>query len=175
MASCGDSGSSTFTPSLSTVQDVKQNYVQWGRTASVPYGALRGGQAPLNDITESNMHRSMTDVYSTPGNVQLSSLSLKRGMSEDDTDAVLAEAFGDDDGEMDDSMPPTLSSSNDRPMRSLPRQGLRPTQSMPPKWQGIPVPDSNTLMDMSENESDTASEPFRQVDFSAYASYTDGF
>lgn len=169
---------STFTPALSTVQDVKQNYVQWGRTASVPYGALRGVQTPPQQMAGASMQRSATDVYTASTNDEGASLSLKRGMSEDDTDAVLAEAFGDDDGHIEDMMPPPSSPGNERPMRPLPRQGLRPTQSMPPTWHGIPHgpgPGCETQMDTSEADSDPASEPFRQVDFSSYASYTDGF
>ena len=103
--------------------------------------------------------------------------SLKRGTSEDDSDAVLAEAFGDDDGcEMDvphasesmscddddEAHPPS-----DRPMRPLPaRQGLRATQSMPPSapaWRDLAA------------ESHRDADAFRLIDFSAFAAHADHF
>lgn len=115
------------------------------------------------------MSASATDARSSP--------SLKRGTSEDDSDAVLADAFGDDDGcEMD--VPPASEHMScddddeahppsDRPMRPLPaRQGLRATQSMPPS-----APAWRDLAAESQRDADA----FRLIDFSAFATHADHF
>ena len=105
-----------------------------------------------------------------------SPFSLKRGTAEDDSDAVLADAFGDDDGCEMDALPVSEPMSCDvdvahapseRPMRPLPaRQGLRATQSMPPSapaWRDL------------DAESHRDADAFRLIDFSAFATHADRF
>lgn len=154
-------GSSSGASALDTVQQVRQTSHQWGRTASVPHGALRGMAPP--------MPTGAADEAPSP-------FSLKRGTAEDDSDAVLADAFGDDDGCEMDALPVSEPMSCDadvaharseRPMRPLPaRQGLRVTQSMPPSapaWRDLAA------------ESHRDADAFRLIDFSAFATHADHF
>lgn len=169
----------TFRSSQDTLSDVKKNYTQWGRTASVPNGALRGHVAtsmPPPAAAPSMISRwsSDTDTVNTSFDTTASSLNLKRGMAEEDSDAILAGAFEDDDG---DNAPPMLDDAwATRPVRPLPaRQGLRPTMSMPPMHSldhmQVAMPGPTVEME----EATEGAEPFRRIDFSSFASQTDGF
>lgn len=194
LSAMASSDGPTFSNAQSTWQHVQQTYPQWGRTASVPYGALRG--TPSNTSTPAASSQAMgpsaTESHTLPSSlvsdaVEPGTLSMKRGISEDDSDAILAGAFDDDDGAgaidrdmglprssfaMAPPSPPPAQAQpaiwtevNSRPVRPLPsRQGMfRPVKSMPvAKTQDLTMDDDG-------------SEPFQRVDFSAYAAHPHGF
>lgn len=194
LSAMASSDGPTFSNAQSTWQHVQQTYPQWGRTASVPYGALRGTPSNTTMLAASSqaMERSVTESHTSPSSlvsdtVESGTLSMKRGISEDDSDAILAGAFDDDDGAgaIDRNMglscssfpmaspspppaqtqPTTYTQVSSRPVRPLPsRQGMfRSIKSMPvAKTQDLTMDNDN-------------SEPFQRVDFSAYAAHPHGF
>lgn len=116
--------------------------------------------------------------------------SLKRGADDGDSDAILANAFEEDEftdngGGFGDALAmqnrenqPSAGNS-ERVVRPLPaRGGFRPTISMPPLRE-ITAYDSAQNVHSSASDvgepMDTQVEPFRTVDFTAYAASTDGF
>lgn len=169
------------------MNQVQQSYSQWGRTASVPYGALRGigplasgtDQPPAGLLRTNSAAPALTSP-DTPWP------TLKRGMHDDDADAVLADAFSDDDGAWhaadtsgDTEMPPPSAPTgpNTRPMRPLPRTGLRATASMPPmRHLSQSYSASEPFVDGAMDDDSSASpERYRHIDFAAYATQADNF
>lgn len=177
-----------FQSANSTLENVKNTYNQWGRTASVPNGALRGHNAMMPPPPPPNMMSrwsSDTETANSSFSSTVPSLSLKRGMGEEDSDAILAGAFEDDDGSFGASWDAPMHSGEgarvldaptlpeNRPMRPLPSRGpLRPTLSLPVVTQPFPQMESQQDMDMAEED---GSEEFHRIDFSAYAANPDGF
>ena len=60
-------------------------------------------------------------------------------------------------------------SISDRPMRPLPRQGIRPTASLPPLRE---ISSNSSPVHMSD---EPMGENYGEVNFSAYAACTEGF
>lgn len=168
-----------FSNAQDTIHDVKSSSYAWGRTATMPSGVLRG-TAPASDFGPT------------------AQASLKRGMGEEDSDAILANVFDEDNGRPapfagtwapDDTSfeedPVIAKGSHDRTVRPLPtRGGFRPTQSMPPLRElpqdFVSGPDLSHTFVTTETEApaDTMlveQEPFRAVDFATYAMRSDGF
>lgn len=117
--------------------------------------------------------------------------SLKRGADDGDNDAILASAFEEedefadngagfgDDYAMQNRENQPSAGHCERVVRPLPaRSGFRPTISMPPLRE-IPAYDSAQNVHSSASDvgepMDAQVEPFRTVDFSAYAASTEGF
>lgn len=184
-----DLGGASFQSANSTLENVKSTYNQWGRTASVPNGALRGHGTMMPPPPPSNMmSRWSSDTESTNWSYSstMPTLSLKRSMGEDESDAILAGAFADGDGSFgaswDMPMVPEGDSSTltdapalpeSRPVRPLPSRGpFRPTISLPVVSQPFTHADTRQDMDLAEED---PSEQFRHIDFSAYAANPDGF
>ncbi|WFD36749.1 hypothetical protein MCUN1_003636 [Malassezia cuniculi] len=130
-------------------------------------GTVNGAAAPHHEETP-RWGRATT--IATSGAQDVSSASLKRTADNDDSDAILANCFEDDDAWGGPTVP-MQTISNERPVRSLPARGLRPTMSMPP------LHDISPAFDAAQNCPDTEmqDDAFRMVDFSAFASRTDGF
>ncbi|SHO79647.1 Uncharacterized protein MSYG_3998 [Malassezia sympodialis ATCC 42132] len=184
-----DSGGTEFQSANSTLENVKSTYNQWGRTASVPNGALRGHGNMMPPPPPPNMMSrwsSDTETANTSFGSSVPSLSLKRGMGEDDSDAILAGAFADEDGSFgaswdapmvpEENSPPSMDGptlSGSRPMRPLPSRGpFRPALSLPVVSQPFTHNDARQAMDLAEED---GSEQFHHIDFSAYAANPDGF
>lgn len=183
-----DVGSADFQTANSTLENVKSTYNQWGRTASVPHGALRGTTAMPPPPPPNMLSRwsSDTDTANSSFSATVPTLSLKRGMGEDDSDAILADAFADGDGSLNTSWDAPMGPGEDtapcmddpslqglRPMRPLPARGpFRATLSMPVEPRSLSWRDTRQDMDMADED---ASERFRHIDFSAYAANPDGF
>ncbi|WFD20928.1 hypothetical protein MCAP1_003183 [Malassezia caprae] len=178
-----------FQSSNATLECVKSTYNQWGRTASVPNGALRGHGTMMPPPPPPNMMSrwsSDTETANSSFSSTVPSLSLKRSMGEDDSDAILAGAFADGDGSFGASWNAPMVPEEDspilvdapsvpenRPMRPLPsRAPFRPTLSLPVVSHPFTHTDTRQDMDLAEED---ASEQFRHIDFSAYAANPDGF
>lgn len=169
----------SFCSAADTLQGVKKHYTQWGRVASVPNGALRGYTAAHAPREPELMSRwsSDTDTANLSFGSSVPSISLKRGVGEDDSDAVLANAFADDSGEGMNGSLLSIQNENafeaqsisDRPMRPLPRQGIRPTASLPPLRE---ISSNSSPVHMSD---EPMGENYGEVNFSAYAACTEGF
>lgn len=96
--------------------------------------------------------------------------SLKRTANNDDSDAVLANCFEEDEP----LIAPTTSiqyTEPARPIRALPSRGMRPTVSMPP------LHDISPAFNAAQNcpDAEMSEDAFQTVDFSAFTSRTDGF
>ncbi|WFD00329.1 hypothetical protein MYAM1_003077 [Malassezia yamatoensis] len=172
-----------FSCAQDTLQEVKNSYHSWGRSATMPNGSLRGsievpisarGEMPLNLETENT---GLSTPFSTHA-------SLKRGLTEDDTDKVLSDAFNDEDDDYTSIHAPTnlAPSDSERFTRPLPsRKPFQSTKSMPlvHTW-----PNSHAVQDCSLplpsfNDQDihmqSTDEQYQDVDFSSYAIRTDNF
>lgn len=134
----------------------------WRIRSNVSRGYLRtaGGDAPGAHPDDSARWGRSTTI-AAPGAPGVAG-SLKRMADNDDSDAVLASCFESDDAW--DAPPAPVAS--DRPLRALPARGLRPTASVPP------LHDISPEFHAAQNRPEDA---FRMVDFSAFASRTDGF
>lgn len=183
-----------FNSAQDTMQEVKSSFHQWGRTATMPNGALRGAMGPPPSQEANMMSRWSSDTDTTFGSLNVNA-SLKRGMAEDDSDAILANCFDEDEGSQwgtpftqsnsDSENEPLDAPMNvERAVRPLPaRSGFRPTKSMPPlrelpldndSGQSTPYTHHRSGSDSDEAMA-PAEEPFRHVDFTSYASRTDNF
>ncbi|PKI85549.1 hypothetical protein MVES_000071 [Malassezia vespertilionis] len=130
------------------LQDARSAQCHWGRTASVPFGALRGESAEHDSCAWNN--------------------ELKRGISEDDSDAVLASAFEENE---------------------LAWQGAVCEMNMvDDNWENIPAPertsmpplrelpaDYNPFLNRGAEAMDQTVEMHERVDFATYAQRTDNF
>lgn len=170
-----------FSNAHDTIQGVKSSFHQWGRTATMPTGTLRG-MTPHPSPSQVNMNSCWSSDTDTSFN-SLNMPNLKRGIGEEDTDAILANCFDEDEGSwapMQSSERENQPLDEERVLRPLPSRGsFRPTKSMPPLRElpadvapqnipGFPVgPGRDDAM--------ATDEPFHLVDFSAYATRTDGF
>lgn len=170
-----------FSNAQDTIQDVKNNFHQWGRTATMPSGALRGSMPPPPPSQAPNMLSQWSSDTDSANN-SLNVTTLKRGLADDDTDAILANAF---DDEEEFGFPSQSSDCENRPletervMRPLPARGpFQATKSMPPLRE-LPsgLGDENMVSAgySSDDAMNMTDEPYRHVDFSAYTMRTDNF
>lgn len=117
----------------------------------------------------------------TYGAAKAPSIVLKRTADANDSDAVLAGCFGEDEtpsephaaaGDAITNMSDRENDPTSRPMRSLPaRSGMRPTMSMPPLHE---APYASDIC-MSDAQESLQADPYRLVDFSAFAAHSEGF
>ncbi|WFD44171.1 hypothetical protein MPSI1_002837 [Malassezia psittaci] len=172
-----------FSCAQDTLQEVKNSYHRWGRSATMPNGALRGSiEVPISAPSEVPIN---LDTENNPSCIPSSShTSLKRGLTEDDADKVLGDAFNDEDEDYTSMHAPAnfTPSDSERFTRPLPsRKPFQSTKSMPliHTWPDSHAGQNYPMPLPSPNDHDvsmhTADEQYQDVDFSSYAIRTDNF
>ncbi|KAI3624049.1 hypothetical protein CBS14141_002477 [Malassezia furfur] len=168
-----------FTNAQNTLQEVKSSFHQWGRTATMPTGALRGTAMPPPSSQDANMF-SQWSSDTESANTSLNVIAPKRGLDDDDADNILANAFDDDDS----FWPASHTNIENRPldtgrtMRPLPSRGpFQATKSMPPLRESPSAFGMYNLPGASSDDEPMrmSDDPFPDVDISAYTTRTDNF